>query len=247
MPKIETEKIAAVPLLPAEDSRESSRKRKSSSPQDEPMGVKRRRRKAAQQADVRMQALPNGLHPKTPQSQQLEETLSSDEDDAGDVNMVGRKLKSILRPSGGKSSKKATARRKGLRRCNGSEDEEDAESEDQSAESPITTLRSAKDLEILTNPPPEDSSSQEVTPEPKFLPRKYLELKVVEYDLPSMEPQGPGDLWTCTFEGCFHRVHEASSVDGKARIKEHFKTHATSAQEKIDLVLNESRPYLPVK
>ena len=232
--------------MPTHDSRESSRKRKSASPQDEPKGIKKRRRRAAQAADVRIQALPKALQPKTPQGQQAE-IFSSDEEETGDVNVLGHKPKSILRPSGGKSSQKGPGRRKGLRRCNGSEDEGNDDEADQSQESPITTLRSAKDLEMLTNPPPENNSSREVTPEPKYLPRKYLELKLVEYDLPSMEPQGPGDLWTCTFEGCFHRVHEASSADGKERIKKHFKTHATSAQEKIDLVLNESRPYLPVK
>ena len=107
--------------------------------------------------------------------------------------------------------------------------------------SPITTIRGAEDLELLTNSSPDDAQR------PKYLPRKYLELRVVEYDLPSTEPQGPGDLWTCTFESCFHRIHGASKSDGKARVIEHFETHATQAQEKIDLALNESRPYLPVK
>lgn len=229
---------------PVKDSRDSSKKRKSQSPQDEGKENKRRRRKAAQQADVRLQLLPKGLLPKTPQARQSVDVLSSDEDN-GNVNVFGHKHKSILQPSGGKYSKKAAARRKGLRNQDGNQDDDEDE-HDQSEESPITTLRKAKDLENLTNPPADDSS-REGTPSPKFLPRKYIELKVVDYDLPSTEPQGPGDLWTCTFEECFHRVQEASTAAGKTRMKEHFRTHASQAQEKIDLVLNESRPYLPVK
>lgn len=159
------------------------------------------------------------------------------------MNGVGRKQKSILQPSGGKYSKKAAARQQGLQ---ATWDENSRIDEGVHLEnSPITTLRNAEDLGILTNPP--DRSSQEIDPTPRFLPRKYLELKLVDYDLPSTEPQGPGDLWTCTFEGCFHRVHEASTTGGKRRMQEHFKTHASQAQEKIDLALDESRPYLPVK
>ena len=187
--------------------------------------------------------------PHTPATKSIEDVSSSGDERVGNPNVVTRKQKSILRPSGGKSSKKTAARRKGPAAfdepSNDLEDEDDDGIQSAAEESPITTIRNAKDLELLTNAPSDRSSPHEDAP--KFLPRKYLELQVVEYDLPSTEPQGPGDLWTCTFEGCYHRVHEASTVDGKKRIKEHFKTHALSAQEKIDLVVNESRPYLPVK
>lgn len=226
------------PKTVPKDSRDSSRKRKSQYPQDE-SNQKKKKRKAAQQAESRIQSLPKGLLPKTPQSKDPVAIDSSDEDD--DESGIVRKQKSILQPSGGKYSQKAAARRKLME-----EDDNNGDEGARSEESPITTLRTARDLEILTNPPT-NRSSPEKTPSPKFLPRKYLELKVVEYELPSTEPQGPGDLWTCTFEGCFHRVHEASTSEGKAKIKEHFETHVSQAQEKIDLVLNESRPYLPVK
>ncbi|KAK4696788.1 hypothetical protein P7C71_g1181, partial [Lecanoromycetidae sp. Uapishka_2] len=153
-------------------------------------------------------------------------------------------------PSGGKFSNKAAARRGNLAATRDSDarqqgDEEDDFGEEPIETSPITTIRNAEDLELLTNPP--TNRSPVATLSPEFLPRKYLQLKVVEYELPSTTPQGPGDLWTCTFEGCFHRVHEASTSTGKSRIKGHFKSHATQAQEKIDLALDESRPYLPVE
>lgn len=233
----------------SKNSRENSRKRKSQSPDEEPvLQSKKHKRKAAEQAELRIHLLPKGVVGKTPQRKHAVD-ISSDEEDSKNINVVGRKHKSVLQPSGGKYSKKAAARRKGLRATQESCDslnDENSDERAQSEESPIMTIHNAKDLELLTNPPA-DRLSPEATPSPKFLPRTYLELKVVEYDLPSTEPQGPGDLWTCTFDGCFHRVHEASSSDGKLRLQEHFKTHATQAQEKIDLVLNESRPYLPVK
>lgn len=190
------------------------------------------------------------LHlPETPPSQQVIYSSSSDED--GVPNVLTRKRKSILQPSGGKTARKAAGRRKSLFPVDGpiedSHGEEENDDEDLrfSEGSPITTIHTAEDLQVLTNPPTEGSTDD--TQSLKYLPRKYSELRVVEYDLPSTEPQGPGDLWTCTFEGCFYRVHEASKPDGKARVMGHFKTHATQAQEKIDLALNESRPYLPVK
>ena len=184
--------------------------------------------------------------PETPPSKQVPDALSSDEEDL--PNVLTRKRKSILQPSGGKTARKAAGRRKSLLALGGSTEgsrrveinEEDSQC---SGRSPITTIRTAGELELLTNPPREGSPAHGL----RYLPQKYLELRLVEYGLPSPEPQGPGDLWSCTFEGCFCRVHQASTLDGKARIIEHFKTHATQAQEKIDLALNESRPYLPVK
>ena len=173
---------------------------------------------------------------------------SSDED--GLPNVLTRNRKSILQPSGGKTARKAAGRRKGLlARDRSNEESQGEEHKDDdprfSEGSPITTIHTIKDLELVTNPLKEGSLAD--AHDLKYFPRKYLELRVVEYDLPSTKPQGPGDLWTCTFENCLHRVHEASKLDGKTRIMEHLKTHAVQAQEKIDLALNESRPYLPVK
>ena len=224
-----------------EDTSDRPKKRKSPSTDTASNPVKKRKRRRPRSSEIQP--------PYTPATNSTADISSSGDERAGTPNVVTRKRKSILRPSEGKSSKKAAARRKGPaafnRLNNDLEDEDDENSQSPAEESPITTIRNARDLELLTNPLSNRSSPD--SDAPKFLPRKYLELKVVEYDLPSTEPQGPGDLWTCTFEGCFHRVHEASTADGKISIKEHIKTHSTSAQEKIDLVLNESRPYLPVK
>lgn len=220
------------------EKRDSSNKRKSQSPHAEgPKDKKTRKGKVAAEV-VENHAT------ETPQSKQVLDALSSDED--GVPNVLTRKRKSILQPSGGKTARKAAGRRKSLLDLGGSmrssRRAEVNEEDSQFSEGfPITMIRTAGELELTTNPPREGSPDG-----PRYLPQKYLELRVVEYGLPSPEPQGPGDLWSCSFEGCFCRVHQASTPDGKARIMEHFKTHATQAQEKIDLALNESRPYLPV-
>lgn len=228
------------PKAASSENRDSSKKRKSQSPHTEgPKDKKTRKSKPAAQVECHM--------PQTPPPERVQDSVSSNEDGVPDV--LTRKRKSILQPSGSQTARKAAGRRKSFLAGDGHIEcfygKEESDEESQSSEgSPITAIRTAEDLELLTNSlgegSPDDAHGL------KYLPRKYLELRVVEYDLPSAEPQGPGDLWTCTFEGCLHRVHEASRPDGKARIMEHFKTHATQAQEKIDLALNESRPYLPV-
>ena len=192
--------------------------------------------------------------PRTPACKDSDGNISPDEDDYGNPNVVTRKRKSILQPSGSKYSKKA---RKAIGRRSSLPDlaeptpsdndaDEDEEKTPPAEDSPITTIKNGEHLSFLTNPPT-SKSSQDVSPPPQFLPRNYLELRLVEYEVPSVEPQGPGDLWTCTFEYCYHRIHAASTTAGKTEIRNHFKTHESQAREKINLALNESRPYLPVK
>ena len=224
----------------SEDNEQPSKKRKSQSLYIE--GIRKKTRGQNKTATI-VEQPPDTLAVKT-----LLDASSSGDEISQDLTSLPRKRKSILQPSGGKYTRKAAGRRRSPPVLyNNQHGEHDSNNEPLSSEEPpVTTLRNAEDLKLVTNPPtnrpfPDDNSG------PKFLPRKYLELKVVEYDLPSSDPQGPGDLWTCTFEGCFYRVHEASTPDGKLRIKEHFRNHASQAQEKIDLVLTESRPYLPVR
>ena len=181
--------------------------------------------------------------------------MSSDDDEYVDLNVITRKRKSILQPSGSKYSKKAR-KATGRRRSHpdpldptlsDSHDDDDDDREISPVdESPITTIKNGEHLRFVTDLPTTRSSS-DASRSPQYLPRKYLELEVVEFKVPCLEPQGPGDLWTCTFDGCHHRIHKASTADGKSRIRDHFGTHTNKAQEKINLALNESRPYLPVK
>ncbi|KAL8735964.1 MAG: hypothetical protein Q9166_000526 [cf. Caloplaca sp. 2 TL-2023] len=175
--------------------------------------------------------------PRTPRQPSIpndETDTSGDEeyDSNGKVIEAGtkRKSRSILQPKGSKFSKKAAARRQNLPSLDGP-GEASTESDEE------VTMPESSPLAAV---------SQRGTPYPYHLPRKTTEVEMVAYDIPSDQPQGPGDLWTCQFENCNKRVHEASKPKGKEQIKSHFQEHARRAQEKIDLALAESRPYLPV-
>lgn len=173
---------------------------------------------------------------------------SGDEEHDGNGNLIRagtkRKSKSILRPKGSKFSKKNAGRRPSLptlvgdiERLNSISDSEDEVSE----ASPLAAVATRE------SPPGFPREALRESSYPCYEPRKFKEVKMVSYDVPSDQPQGPGDLWTCAFENCNRRVHEASKPKGKAQIREHFQDHARQAQEKIDLALSEARPYLPVR
>lgn len=71
-------------------------------------------------------------------------------------------------------------------------------------------------------------------------------LSIVSELLPSYEAQGPGDVWTCPFDGCSHKVYGASTESSQRLIREHYHTHAVQSQAQLDLIYKEKRPYLPV-
>lgn len=167
------------------------------------------------------------------------------EEEPSSPQETSRKRKSILQPKGSKYSKKATGRRRSFRKPStefNSGEDEDLVMEDAS---PLATAAPRATSQIL--PKTHSSVLDDYASHHEYLPRKYVESQLVRYKLPSTEPQGPGDIWTCTFEGCRQRVHAASTPDGKEKIKSHFREHAKAAQAKIDLALQESRPYLPVE
>jgi hypothetical protein len=160
------------------------------------------------------------------------------------------KRKSILQPSGGKFSKKAAGRRRSLPPIGFGVADQDSEGDlvDDGVEEgedspPPPSDHEQVDPDDRDSPPAAETSPSNYH---DYLPRKYVEVKLVEYDLPSSRPEIPGDLWSCPFETCNHEVQGASSETGKASIKEHYELHARDAQQKIDLVHKESRPYLPV-
>ena len=163
-----------------------------------------------------------------------------------------RKRKSILQPSGSKYSKKA---KKGAGRRRSRlipenpypSDNEDEQQEQRGDDSPITIIANGEQLREIANQRTTRRKASQSPPPPDFLPRKFIELKVFDIDVQDTRPQGPGDLWTCPFEGCFSRVHDGLSELGKKRINDHLKSHQHSAHDRIHLALNESRPYLPVE
>lgn len=216
-----------------------------------------RSKKAAKASNNEAQQPKRGTRqtqPRTPIKGKAEAVdLSSNSSDEADSSTsspqsTSRKRKSILQLKGSKYSKKATGRRQPSRSTNldtTSDDNGDAVVDDAS---PLATAAPRATTTTSNAAPVKKHSSvlDDYASHHEYLPRAYIEKKLVTYKLPSTEPQGPGDLWTCTFEGCRQRVHFGSSVEGKEKIKEHFKEHAESAQAKIDLALTESRPYLPV-
>ena len=174
---------------------------------------------------------------------------STSDDDTVDIagpQGTSRKRKSILQPKGSKYSKKATGRRQSIRPTNANVTDDQ---EDQTMEEIAPLALTAPRNTTTSKPPPKKHSSalDDYASHHEYLPRVYTETKIIEYKIPSAEPQGPGDLWTCSFESCRHRVHAGSTADGQARINEHLKNHVDSVQAKIELALEESRPYLPVE
>ncbi|KAL8656085.1 MAG: hypothetical protein Q9210_000470 [Variospora velana] len=186
--------------------------------------------------------------PLQPDGNMNDTDTSGDEEQDSNGNLIRagtkRKSKSILRPKASKFSKKNTGRRPSLPALVGDMERLDSisDAEDKVSEaSPLAALAAQE-------PPPEVTrDGLRETRYPYYGPRKFTAVKMVSYGIPSDQPQGPGDLWTCAFENCNLRVHEASKPKGKAQIKEHFQDHARQAQEKIDLALSEARPYLPVR
>ncbi|KAI4233944.1 MAG: hypothetical protein LQ349_004091 [Xanthoria aureola] len=174
--------------------------------------------------------------PKQPRIPSGDTDTSGDEeyDSSGMVIEAGtkRKSRSILQPKGSKFSRKAASRRQNQASVADEPGAATSDQDDEVAPPEVSPLAAVSQREILHPYPP---------------PRKTVELEMVVCDIPSDQPQGPGDLWTCQFENCNQRVHEASKPKGKAQIKSHFQEHARRAQEKIDLALAESRPYLPVR
>ena len=217
-----------------EESSKSTKARKSSNP------TKPKKRETRQ------------TRPRTPIKGKAETiVLSSTSDDGANgatpsPRGTSRKRKSILQPKGSKYSKKATGRRQTFRTDNvdfGEDEDEDVVMEEIS---PLATV-APRANNIDRSAPKYSSALDDYASHHKYLPRKHTEVKLVSYQIPSTEPQGPGDMWTCTFEGCRQRVHAASTSEGKERIKVHFKEHADAAQEKIELAYKEARPYLPVE
>ncbi|KAL9079567.1 MAG: hypothetical protein Q9157_001564 [Trypethelium eluteriae] len=62
---------------------------------------------------------------------------------------------------------------------------------------------------------------------------------IVTEQRPSMIAQGPGDVWTCTYDGCLRKVYGASKEPGKSLIEEHLKVHSEEGEERVELVKKE--------
>lgn len=182
--------------------------------------------------------------PLQPRGHTHDADTSGDEDESFTGAGTKRKSKSILRPKGSKFSRKNAARRPSLPAIMGDMEGLDPSTETDNEVCELSPLAAVAARDVA---PVSLQEARREASYPYHEPQEPTRLKLVPYDIPSDEPQGPGDLWSCTFENCTRRVHSASSAQGKTHIREHFRYHASQSQEKIDLALSEARPYLPVR
>jgi hypothetical protein len=153
------------------------------------------------------------------------------------------KRKPLLRPKSNKSAKKSTTRRhdpttleqdsdKGSRRRKRSPSSDSSTIE--VAPSRPTAVR-------LINGTPRNKSRK---PAEEDHDRIYSDKN--NNPLPSYyEPRGPGDTWTCPYDGCMHQVWDARSEGSLDMIRAHFsKMHRGNAE---DLIRRESRPWVSVE
>ena len=109
-------------------------------------------------------------------------------------------------------------------------------SPDPKRRSTITTLK----LPLHWRPPQEHDRTS-ATQSSSFIP------KITSTPIPELKPNGPGNSWGCTVDGCMHRVYGADSEVGRTLIREHYTGHMEEKQAQIDLIMSEQRPHLPVK
>lgn len=160
---------------------------------------------------------------------------------------ITRKRKSVLRPAGCKSSKKAVGRRQSLRSDRKGDDSSESSHSIESP-TPANGIFTRADEEKAPNAVT-ISSVAALTPDSAFSdqPVRRTIVKISQHALPPYEMQGFGDTWICQFDGCDYKVYNATKPESREIINSHFATHFEQAQEKLDLIYKESRPYLPVK
>lgn len=100
----------------------------------------------------------------------------------------------------------------------------------------------------------DSSSSDEESPDEKG--EEPLTRVVLRADpLPSMEPKGPNQTWTCEQPDCNYLVRGADDEDAKELIRNHFEEHEKEASDeaeeralnKINLAMQESQGHMPIK
>ncbi|KAF2646356.1 hypothetical protein P280DRAFT_440325 [Massarina eburnea CBS 473.64] len=79
------------------------------------------------------------------------------------------------------------------------------------------------------------------------LPKSNIVPPIVSSPLPTYEANGPRDSWTCTIDGCSHRIYGASKKIGRQLITEHLEDHEKGRDAVVGILLREEeRLRLPV-
>ncbi|MCJ1431310.1 hypothetical protein MMC27_000661 [Xylographa pallens] len=188
--------------------------------------------------------------PQRPRRESMVIDLTEEEDD--DIDSISsHQRKSVLRPKSSKASKKFMGRHRNslsikeewLYQGNDAEDPDDIGEDDEVPVSPTMSMKNG-----LTNGVT-NGTTNGTTKKPQLTENnsKKSEWSTITGDpLPSYyEPRGPGDTWTCPYDGCVHQVWDARASSSVDMIKDHFvKTHAGNAE---DLINQESRPWVSVE
>ena len=172
--------------------------------------------------------------------------LTEEEDDDMD-SISSHQRKAGLRPKSSKASKKFMGRYRNnlsvkeewLYQANDAEDPGDIGEDDEVPVSPTVSMKNG-----VTN-----GTTNGTTKKPQLAensPKKSVWSTSAGDPLPSYyEPRGPGDTWTCPYDGCLHQVWAARDSSSVDMITDHFvKTHASNAE---DLINQESRPWVSVE
>lgn len=155
---------------------------------------------------------------------------------------------SLLRPKSNKVSKKFTSRRENLRSVAKGKTTipiklEEVSGSDTESDKDITRDRSdTKDAVNHPNAMNGEVKRSKTTPKASTKTNE----NTTRSPLPSYyEPHGPGDTWTCPYNGCNHKVWDARALDSLNMIQDHFTdAHAGNVEELINM---ESRPWVSVK
>ena len=192
------------------------------------------------------QTEPKSPAPQRPRRESTVVDLTEEDDDDID-SVTGHQRKSVLRPKSSKASKKFQGRHRNslstkeewLYQGNDLEDPGDDGEDEPVPVSPTVSMKNG-----LTN-----GTANGTTHKPQSTengPKKSEWSTGAGDPLPSYyEPRGPGDSWTCPYDGCVHQVWAAREPSSIEMIKDHFvKTHAGNAE---DLITQESRPWASVE
>lgn len=176
-----------------------------------------------------------------------EEGISADDEERekeegrriGSGNPRKRKRESILRPKSNKAAKKYASRQQGSRAREEEGSDDDVELDD----APIVSAAHGIDTKIL---PPTLPNRPEAVKASVKIPKETIWADSSNNPLPSYyEPRGPGDTWTCPYDGCLYQVWDARDTFSIDMIKDHFvDIHASNAES---LVNQESRPWASVE
>lgn len=176
-------------------------------------------------------------------------TNDDNSDDLDEINAarLAKRGKSALRPASGKLSMKGTVREQSHLIDDDDDVDMIASPRHARESSPLKRKNSAShessrqkraQTDELRDTDSSNGALRDPGP-PLPLPRKNrrpgkkdeleaAQPKIVEKPIPSYEPQGPGDTWTCNIDGCTYPVYAARTAQGRSLIKDHYHSHAVS-------------------